>query len=220
MYGDANGLNEFGFLKYCHFSELFFYLHKVVLQHFASDAIGTPMAGVQVRRLLVNHREIDTTYVITFFTFIAHSKGSHFAWVYLSQHCNFQLADMRIKFHANGSHFESVGFHHIKKCALLKQILLTLERFYLCEINVQVRAHTHSQTLTLLLVPALWVSTYISHVYPFFTFIPFQSHSSRLLSSCWSHRVLPYIFTCHPPEYDDYDNDELQHINELFCQTK
>lgn len=125
-----------------------------------------------------------------------------------------------IGWHANGSHFESVGFHHIKKCALLKQILLTLERFYLCEINVQVRAHTHSQTLTLLLVPALWVSTYISHVYPFFTFIPFQSHSSRLLSSCWSHRVLPYIFTCHPPEYDDYDNDELQHINELFCQTK
>lgn len=137
------------------------------------------------RRLLVNHREIDTTYIITFFTFIAHSKGSHFAWVYLSQHCNFQLADMRIKFHANGSNFESVGFHHIKKCAL-KQIFLMLERFYLCEINVQVhaRTHTHTRTLTLFLVPALRVSTYISHVYPFFTFIRFQSHFSRLLASC------------------------------------
>lgn len=52
-----------------------------------------------------------------------------------------QLADMRIKFLANGSHFESVGFHRIKKCAL-KQILLMLERFHLCEINVQVHTQT------------------------------------------------------------------------------
>ena len=170
--------------------------------------------------LLVNHREIDTTYVIAFSPFITHSKGSHFTWVHLSQHCNFQLADIRIKFHANGSHFESVGFQHYNKKVCTEtdtshaRAISSLQNK--CT-STNTHTHTLTQTLTLFLVTALWVSTYIFHSYPFFTIHPFLSHLF-LSFTYYLHQIFALYLRLTSTWRRQRRN--TKHIDELFCQAK